>query len=311
MIVNSENSTSKVVNSRCLLTGETGRLLRVRSAAKLVASYQDFLGLELPLPLIKKYFRHDIYEFQCDKSGLRWYSPALLGESDLYEYLSDHIEWYYAAGAWDKLVALETLLTLECSSFVEPGCGDGKFLTMAKQRGINGMGIEINVKALTACRQAGITAFSPDGIPEAESEFDAIVSLQSLEHVNRPLEWMRGFVDRFSPRYLIIAVPCFDALAGYMPDPLSWPPHHASSWSARSLETLGQLLGYRLITVRYQPLPRSYLYQALTADKEKRAEGLPRIPRGLMGKVIVAALALTRLHWAYRSNSILGVLERN
>lgn len=295
----------------CLLTGKPGRLLRKRSAADLVNSYRDFVGLELPASLVQKYFHHEIGEYQSDESGLRWYYPAFLGESDFYEYLSENIEWYYTAGAWDKGLALSMLTDRKCTNIIEPGCGDGAFLRMAGECGIDGVGVEINVNALMSCREAGVKAYAPDELPRTTIEFGALVSLQSLEHIRDPLGWMSKLVSQFLARYLVIAVPCFEALAGYMPDPLSWPPHHATSWSQRSLATLGSLLGYRLVEVHYQPLPRSYLYRALTGEKGMRAEGLPHLPRGIVGKAAVGALAMTRLHWAHRSNSILGVLERN
>src|SRR5688572_15425469 len=85
----------------CPLTGLQGVLLRHRDANELAESYSTYLEMPLPVELRRRYFQKPIAEYYCHASGLRWYSPTKLGESDFYEFLGG-FAWYYDTQTWDK-----------------------------------------------------------------------------------------------------------------------------------------------------------------------------------------------------------------
>ena len=296
----------------CPITGAAGVLRRVRSGRDIVASYLAYHGQVVPAELAAKYFTQTIEERQCAASGLRWYTPARLGESDFYEWLAAAFPWYYSSEpTWDKQVALDLLQQIGTDGFVEVGSGGGTFLRMAQARGVRGIGIEINEEAIRSCQQEGLEVYHADEQPAADLPLDTMVSIQSLEHVLDPAGYLEALLVRFPVKHLVIAVPSYESLLGWTLDPLAWPPHHYTAWSQQALRCLGQRLSFRLEAIRRDVLQYSeYLHAVALESTLSGSRLLPLARFGPVGKATFKVLCRLGIPWAAHRHSIVATLVR-
>ena len=302
--------TTDMPQSFCPLTGEEGVVRRTRTADELASSYASYHGRALPRQLVEKYFTKTVREFECSVSGLRWFDPASMGETDLYEWLSSSFDWYYSSETWDKKQALECLQRLGSRVFVEVGSGNGAFLRMAKARGISGVGVDINEEAIRRCRGEGLVVAHPSELATINVRPDTLVSLQSLEHVDDPVRYLNRLVTDFPVDTLIISVPSSESLLAYTDDPLVWPPHHFTLWSQKAFEVLAQRLGYRLIETHRDRL--SYpAYLASSSNPSHGLDGLPKLRGRILGKLGFRYFRLRGFHWARHLHSLLVVLKKH
>jgi SAM-dependent methyltransferase len=295
-------------SSVCPLTGAGGVVRRTRTGSDLLQSYQSRFGLTIPASLATAYFDHTFSEHECPGSGLRWFTPGIVGGSDFYEFLAKSLPWYYSAESWDKKHALAVLQRLGCRSMFEVGCGSGALLRAASAAGLTVAGTELNVIQIEAARRAGLAVYAPDKIP-ATLTADALVMLQVLEHVPRPLEFTVDLVRQVRPRHLLIAVPGFETLLGRTSDPLVWPPHHISFWSARAFAKLAELIGAELVEVTYQPLAWPWFAAVVGTEPDGHLPGLPPLRYRRFLRFAYALGRCLRRPWALRAHTIFAVLK--
>ena len=299
-----------VLSDRCPLTGKKGVALRIRSSSELAASYATHFGAPLPDATVSKYFTGDITEYYCEASGLRWYSPAVLGDGDYYATLAGLYSWYYNPASWDKRKALDQLRNRVSGAVVEMGSGSGWLLEQLRDNNISAVGVEINAAAVRGCRNRGLDVLFPEEIDSRVARCDSLCLLQTIEHVDDPVALLERAIHQMNPRSLVMSAPCFESLLGYTSDPLSWPPHHATAWSARAFRTLGRILNYRVTEVSYSPMSLSGVRQQLSREKGGRISGLPNITNDWTGKLQFLAARLLGRPWARRGHSIFVVMER-
>ena len=298
------------LGNQCPLTGQTGMVLRRREAAELARSYEIYSRMPLPKHLQSRYFKAQIIEYYNPGSGLRWYSPTLLGQSEFYEYLGT-FPGYYSSETWDKKRTVEILKTLRPQSFVDLGCGDGLLLKLAAEGGLNGFGLDINQKAVAAGTDAGLRLYLDNGQSVPEPQPDVLVTLQTIEHVLDPVIWLRTRLERFRPRYVIVAVPCHDTMLGISSDPLVWPPHHATLWSGRALAVLAERLKHKILKVEYEPNTWGRFNSVLEREPDRRKlDRLPSFPSGRIGHTLFRALKKLKIEWTEHAHSALALMER-
>jgi SAM-dependent methyltransferase len=298
------------IGDRCPLTGDLGMALRRRSAHELIASYAAYSGMPLPTSLQTPYFPGAVTEYYCAKSNLKWYSPTVLGGSDFYEHLA-RFPNYYDAETWDKLRTIDLLTALRPEKFVDIGCGEGLLLQLAAEQGIDGFGLEMNSSAVSIGRAVGLRIYSLDDPATVDEQAEVVVTLQTLEHVKDPQSWLSSILDRFTPRYAIVAVPCHDTMLGKTSDPLVWPPHHATLWSGRALQVLAKQVGYRVLKLEYEPNSWQRFDAVLNREPSpRRIAWLPRFPRGRVGSSLFRALCLLKIDWVRRAHTALVLMER-
>lgn len=293
---------------RCPLTGELGVPRAQRSGKELEQLYKSHFGLTFPPELSETYFRSDITEYESDNGGLRWFVPGALGQSDFYEFLSSALPWYYGTDSWDKQYALTVLRRLGCKSVFEAGCGSGRFLRSAAADGIKVAGSEINRFEVAAARAAGLTVYTPDQVA-GSGEAEALVMLQVLEHVPRPLDFVKQLIRETRPEYLLVAVPCFETLLGRTSDPLSWPPHHISFWSEQALRRLSTNLDATLIDVGYQPLDWRSFSERVHAEPGQKLMHFPVWRHTTLLRLSYQLCRLLRRPWVLRAHTVFGVFK--
>ena len=103
---------------------------------------------------------------------------------------------------------------IERGNVLDLGSGDGLFLSLLKQKGIEGEGLDISKKGIAKTRAKGLTASLFDfnePIPFADNTFDTVVMLDVLEHLYAPDKLLRESV-RVSASHVIVGVPNFSSL---------------------------------------------------------------------------------------------------
>ena len=294
--------------SVCPICSKTGDRLRNFSPARLVDLYENYSKMPLPASLVNKYIKEPVQEYLCGDCAIRWYSPGALGESDFYEFLSTFPN-YYNPASWDKLISVEILRSLPCRTAVDVGCGDGWLLKEASATGVKMVGVEINEAVVNSAKNLGLDIYLPNDSALNALSFDAMVSLQTLEHIENPTDWLIAQTHRFRPKYIILAVPAHDTTLGSTSDPLVWPPHHRTLWSGRSLTKLASLVNYRVREIIYQP-SSWHRFDSIVSQEPNRAlwKKFP-FPKGRLGHLLFRVLKAMGIKWIARAHTVIAVLE--
>jgi SAM-dependent methyltransferase len=101
---------------------------------------------------------------------------------------------YYEAGTYndDRLAWTihEFLSDRKPRKILEVGCGDGAMLRLLVAQGIDARGVDASSSGIERCKATGLHAqcldVSVDGLPFADDEFDAVLSLETFEHLMNP-----------------------------------------------------------------------------------------------------------------------------
>jgi len=312
MVDQGQRQQSVIMSEHCLLTGRTGRIIETRQPDELADSYRTYLGHPLPTELITKYFLHPVNQLECAESGLRWFTPAIPAEHDFYEHLGNTYDWYYE-NSWAHYFAIRLLKKLGISGLVDIGCGSGSFLKLAAAAGLSGAGIDINVAAVQQAQREGLQVFLESELPTDFRFPELICMIQTLEHVADPLQFLRHYAERSGCRRIFLAMPCFESLLGFTSDPLSYPPHHVSFWSEKSIHTLAAQSGFRVSGIWRQPL-RNYKRFRRVWGREQ-GKPLPESEITLADQQLASwwhflKSRLAGRPWAVYEHTIAGLLER-
>lgn len=191
---------------------------------------------------------------RCVQCDLTFYNPSFFGEKDFYEKISDN-SWYYEENKWEFDRALELIAENHPGSLLEIGCGNGSFLDKVSHAVAAVEGIEINAKAIAACKAKGLNV-SAMGLDQLRSHYDMIVSFEVFEHLDGIDFFIKHSLDRLTARgCLLIAVPNPN---GYFKEMdtvlLDLPPHHNLGFSQKTFEFIAARHGLEMITYDREPL---------------------------------------------------------
>ena len=154
--------------------------------------------------------------------------------------------WWFAGRR--KIVGeiLTSLDLPEHARILDAGCGTGGNLQFLSQFG-DTTGVELDDGAAALARERGtwpvLKGSLPDGMPFAEQQFDLIVLLDVLEHIDDDGASLRALAALLAPRgYLVLTVPAF---------PFLWSPHdeehhHKRRYRAAGLREVIENTGLRL-----------------------------------------------------------------
>ncbi|OOC47843.1 hypothetical protein B0684_12935 [Thioalkalivibrio versutus] len=202
--------------------------------------------------------------WQCDTTGLHWYSPeGAAGDEHLYAQLQK-FEWYYDSDKWEFDAAL-SLIPRE-SRILEVGVGVGHFMGKAKRNGHHVSGVELNTKAAEYVREQGFEVFERDlnelGSHNSEP-FDVVCSFQVLEHVSDPRSFIEGMIGVLKPGgKIILSVPNAAVMRRIDPeneDLLNKPPHHVTHWDEDVFRSLEGIFPLKVRSVHREPLARYHV----------------------------------------------------
>ena len=95
------------------------------------------------------------------------------------------------------------------------GCGDGAFLDVLRERGIDAEGADISSEAVARCAQKDhrvkLIDIAHERLPFDDKMFDSVFVLDVLEHLYNPGNFLKE-AARISRSRLIIGVPNFNSL---------------------------------------------------------------------------------------------------
>lgn len=122
------------------------------------------------------------------------------------------------------------------------GCGGGYLLSQFGN--IERYGVEINPSALEIATKNGLTCFpTSDLLPT--NFFDLVISNNTLEHTENPLQELRNLYSSLKPGGRIcIVVPLDDKRYAYKPNDINF---HLFSWSPMNLGNILHAAGFQVI----------------------------------------------------------------
>ena len=213
------------------------------------------LGVELSPAALEVFEGRTAAElFECHGCGFRYFDLTLAGSGRFYSELQKQQGTYYAADRAEFSWTLDQAARFGLRQVLDVGCGTGAFLDLARGRGFETFGLELNPTAAEAAREKGHQLFSFDlaGLAAWESHrrFDLITIFQVLEHVSNPLGVVRDALRLLRPQgCLALGVPHEKFISRLCPwDPHQWPPHHVTRWRRRDLPALGRRCGLEVVS---------------------------------------------------------------
>ena len=110
----------------------------------------------------------------------------------------------------------KTALTMvDSSAVLDLGSGDGLLLSLLKDKGIKGKGLDLSEEGVAKANAKGLDTqvfdLGNEKLPFPESSFDTVVMLDILEHLYDP-EFVLKEATRVSKKYVIVGVPNFSSL---------------------------------------------------------------------------------------------------
>lgn len=101
---------------------------------------------------------------------------------------------YYNAGTYDDDRLAWTIATFlagfDSGHVLELGCGNGALLRLLAEKGLDATGVDASSSGIAQCQARGLTAqcldVSTEGLPFPDNSFDAVISLETFEHLMNP-----------------------------------------------------------------------------------------------------------------------------
>jgi 2-polyprenyl-3-methyl-5-hydroxy-6-metoxy-1,4-benzoquinol methylase len=277
-------------------------LVRSYDAAEIIAEWQRTLDLDIAGEL-KGVTEINLY--RCNRSQLEFFHPSnLAGSGKLYEELATR-DWYYMPDKWEHGRALESLPA--AGRLLEVGCGRGEFLTRAREKGLDVVGVELNQQARMEAERKGFECHDlmlDEAARQWPEGFEVVCAFQVLEHVTEPLQFLRDACTLLKPGgRLLIGVPDGSGWVSRSFNLLDLPPHHMSRWNAASLQFLSTCLPVQMEGIAEEPLAehhvRSFINTVLMPWPE--SQQLSRWQTGIL-KAIVKFLARRLITWNLYQN---------
>jgi SAM-dependent methyltransferase len=140
--------------------------------------------------------------------------------------------------------------------FLDIGAADGAFSLAAIRAGLLVTALEIDpddLPALKSIPQVRVIEQLFEDFDAAPASCDYILMSHVLEHVHDPRAWIEKAANLLTPGgVLAIMLPHFDSiyrLLGGVRDPYFIPPDHLNHFNRRSLSSLSQKFGLRVVKV--------------------------------------------------------------
>ncbi|MEQ1861085.1 MAG: class I SAM-dependent methyltransferase [Chthoniobacteraceae bacterium] len=256
--------------------------------------------------------------FECAACGFQFFDPALAGSGEFYAEADPGT--YYAAKRPEFDVALRFARERGLKTVLDVGGGDGAFLDVAREAGMQTHGIELNPKAAAAAAAKGHTML---GKPFAEIDpgdlgggVELMTFFHVVEHVPDPRRFLGEAQRLVKPGgFLMIALPNRAGIGRLLPyDPANMPPHHISRWRRTDLARLAAACDLRVVSIGGEVLHGREIENfwllhnrlALAIGRPPRAGGawLPRLLSLLYRKLGC------RFYLPRRGFSIYAILQR-
>lgn len=170
-----------------------------------------------------------------------------------------------------KMKSIVAALGRPPRSFLDIGCGDGRFLRLMEKLGVprtSNYGLELDEKVIAPLGQAGFQAFCErveDCRRIPENSLDLITMFHVIEHVDDPAAVIRQAARWLAPGgVLAVETPNLDSMDARLFHSTYWGGYHVPRhWNLFRAETLARLFedcGLKVIGTRYQTGHSFWMY---------------------------------------------------
>lgn len=248
------------------------------SIERLVADWRAAFGVDVTTELVGHL---SIARYGCRECRLQFFVPPLPGSERLYAQM-EKFDWYYSSRKWEHDIALLALQGRR--KILEVGCGDGHFITRARdERELNVEGIELNESAVSKAQGNGLPVrllSLEEAAKQLPEHYDAVCAFQVLEHVPNPRAFLEQCCALIKPGgILILGLPNADSFLKHQYCLLDMPPHHATRWSKRTLCFLSNFLPLEIKKIEQEPLAEYHVDEYLEAYSSHVVERYPAMQR--------------------------------
>jgi len=163
----------------------------------------------------------------------------------------EDVHWWFCGRRRIVQNVISTLELPKTCKILDCGCGTGGNLSMLSEFG-EVFGIEPDIDALTIAQSRNIGAlyngYLPDEIRLPQTEFDLIILLDVLEHIDDHVSSLKILKSLLGPRgYLTLTVPAFKFLwSGHDEE-----HHHKRRYTASELKKIIQGAGLEILYLTY------------------------------------------------------------
>ena len=234
--------------------------------------------------------------WRCTETGLEFCDPPLPGNPLFYKWISEFAS-YYPGYRWEYGEVARLLQTdhpsLAALKVLDVGCGKGDFLnSLSFLPAHNKFALDLNEPAIQACREHGFNAFC--GTVETAitagflkpGEFPIVTSFHCLEHVPKPVEFVRELLRATAPNgRLFLSTPYSPmSFEGDWFDVMNHPPHHMTRWNLAAYRKLAEILGVKM---RHFAPPNRSFKQALQLFRLKTYGPNKSVPQTILLKDLI------------------------
>jgi SAM-dependent methyltransferase len=232
------------------------------------------------------------------------------GDAAYYDYLSRNLSWYYPTERWEYPIAADILVKENPKLFLEVGCGAGHFLRLARSRGYEGHGCELNPRFIETLREDGFHIVTE--LNHSISQYDAVLMFQVLEHLTDPYAVLKSLVAHIQPGGIIVlSTPITPSCVSFALPPFALPPHHQWMPTAQAFNCLAERLGLVCETILCDPPDYSQVVYAI----RKWCAGLPYARNqdrywNMAGRLTLKLATLMHCEWAKVGHTGMAVLRK-
>jgi len=281
---------------------------------------------------IKKYSNYDI--LYCADCQLQFSNPmrdpggTFYEQCTLYEGRSGSIQLQIPSDDWRYQTCLKLCISKPNQSLLDIGCGDGGFLALARSKGFDIFGIDIDDRAIHLAKNIrnleNVVSGEWEKIYKIKGwrDFDVITMFDLLEHVSSPISLVTTVFKLLRPDGIVcIAVPRLDRYPRVFDHEVDYPPHHFTLWTSDALSVLLNKVGFKEIRIIEKPLMANDILLHLIWRTERFIRKLRRgqtphtekplnaesrsilVKNGVVAKFAKRSIlfALTRINWLFRT----------
>jgi len=170
--------------------------------------------------------KHGVPLVRCANCNVRFHSKIPADLNDVYqaadytvytkEASDDHFNYRRERFGRERIRLLEEHCgDLADKSLLDVGCGDGYFLSVAKEVCGRCVGSEFSAHLREVARNnTGLTIYSEPVDILPEQGFDIITAFDVIEHIAQPVPFMRAATDLLAPAgYILLYTPNFDSFS--------------------------------------------------------------------------------------------------